>query len=743
MPDNGDKPHCDFGKNRLVKGSALIEIRKLLTMADDNALPRAYRIGIDVGGTFTKAVLIDHATKAVVGRYSVLTTHAHIRGVAAGVVEVFRNVLAQSGVAAKEVVFLAHSTTQATNALLEGDVAKVGILGIAGQAAAKLAEPQVRIDPINLGPGRVLPTTNQFLVAEQVNDATITDAIAALASDGAEVLVASAAFGVDNTASEERVRELGRAAGLLATCGHEITRLYGLTTRTRTAVINASILPKMNATAEMTEQSVREAGITAPVMIMRGDGGVMDIAEMRHRPAMTMLSGPAASVAGALMHLKVSDGIYFEVGGTSTNIGVIQNGRPTVSYARVGGHETYVNSLDVRVVGIAGGSLIRAEPGRLIDVGPRSAHIAGLPYAAFADPDAITEPVVETFEPRSGDGADYIAARVADGTRYALTTTCAANVLGLARPGMHAHGNTASARAAFEAFATFLGVDLESAARQVLDCATDKVISVVDGLIKEYDLDPDQCLLVGEGGGAAALVPHVSGRTGYAHEISKDAEVISSIGVALALVRETIERIIPHPQPEDLQAVRSEAIDAVVRLGADRDAVEVTVEIDTQTNRVRATAIGAAEMNVRDETGAISETEARSIAAQSMHVAAGALTLIAQTNGYRVYAEDAAGAARIRAVDWEGTLKVQRRRAFARAARSGDAAATITALWREADLAREDGVRGTPRIMLMHGRHLVDLSGVETLEQALALAGSETADLDPQEALALVGAPPR
>lgn len=701
---------------------------------------RAYRIGIDVGGTFTKAVLIDHATKAVVGRYSVLTTHAHERGVAAGVVDVFRNVLAQSGVAADEVVFLAHSTTQATNALLEGDVAKVGVIGIASEAAAKLAQPQVRIDPIELGPGRALPTANAFLVAEAVDDEAIEQAILALGADGAEVLVASAAFGVDNTASEERVRALGREAGLLTTCGHEITRLYGLTTRTRTAVINASILPKMNATAEMTEASVREAGIKAPLMIMRGDGGVMDISEMRRRPAMTMLSGPAASVAGALMHLKVSDGIYFEVGGTSTNIGVIQNGRPTISYARVGGHETYVNSLDVRVVGIAGGSLIRAQDGALVDVGPRSAHIAGLPYAAFAETHVFNGAALELFEPHVGDGANYVAVRGADGVRYALTTTCAANVLGLANPGTHAHGNRQAARAAFVPLAEFLGVDVDGAAARVLDCATDKVIPVVEALIKEYGLDPDQCLLVGEGGGAASLVPHVSARTGYAHEISKDAEVISSIGVALALVRDVVERVIPHPQPEDLQAIREEVIEAVVRLGADRDAVEVTVEVDKQTNRVRATAIGAAEMNVRDASGAISEAEARQVAAQSMHVAGGALELVAATSGFRVYVE--AGVplpGRVRGVDWEGTLKVQRRSAFARAAIVSGLAKVVAEVWSEAERATEAGARSGPGLLMMHGRRMVDLSHIETLEQAQALVASEVAGLVGDTPVALVG----
>src|SRR5262249_52157178 len=253
---------------------------------------------------------------------------------------------------------------------------------------------------IELAPGRWLRPLHHFLTTDSVTETTVRDAITKLRSERAEVVVASSAFGVDDQSGEELVMQVAAAQGVAATGGHEITKLYGLTPRTRTAVVNASILPKMIATANMTEAAVREAGIGAPLMIMRGDGGVMDIQEMRRRPAVTMLSGPAASVAGALMHLKVSDGIYFEVGGTSTNIGVIRNGRPTVKYARVGGHETYVSSLDVRVIGIAGGSMVRASGDRLTDVGPRSAHIAGLPYAAFARSEDIVAPRLERFRPK-------------------------------------------------------------------------------------------------------------------------------------------------------------------------------------------------------------------------------------------------------------------------------------------------------------------------------------------------------
>jgi N-methylhydantoinase A len=709
-----------------------------------------YRIGIDVGGTFTKAVLIDNRTHEVVGRFSVLTTHADQRGVAKGVVEVFRNVLELSGVKPSEVIFLAHSTTQATNALLEGDVANVGVIGMATRMESLLAKSQSTMKPIQLAPGRYLKPANRFITKETLSDETVRKAIAELQAEGAKVVVASSAFGVDDTEAEEMVRRLVVEAGLAATCGHEITKLYGLTTRTRTAVINASILPKMIDTATMTEASVREAGIQAPLMIMRGDGGVMDIGEMRRRPVMTMLSGPAASVAGALMHLRISDGIYFEVGGTSTNIGVIRNGRPTVKYARVGGHETYVSSLDVRVIGIAGGSMVRVRDGKLVDVGPRSAHIAGLPYSAFAKPQDIDQPTIELFQPKPDDPADYVAVRCANGTRYAITNTCAANVLGYAKPGLHSYGEPESARRAIAALAKMIGKSIEDTARAILDMATDKVIPVVDDLIAEYKLDRDQAVLVGEGGGAAALIPHASGRTGLHHVISRDAEVISSIGVALALVRDVVERVIPNPQPDDLKRIRREAFEAVVKLGASPENVEVTIEVEQHTHRVRATAMGASEMRARERSDEIGEQEAREIAAKAMGVSLERVTLAAATARMRVFQGEVEERSwrifkkrrsPVRAVDLDGVVRVQRSHSVVRSASAGTGFADVRRLWEDTTIYNGDSVI-TPDMFVIVGSQIIDLSGVNSIEQALAITRSEFEGLIESDPVALISIPP-
>jgi hypothetical protein len=284
-------------------------------------------------------------------------------------------------------------------------------------------------------------------------------------------------------------------------------------------------------------------------------------------------------------------------------------------------------------------------------------------------------------------------------------------------------------------------MSVEAAAGAVLDCATDKIIPIVEGLMREYQIDPDDCLLIGEGGGAGSLIPYVSERTRLRHEISKDAEVISSIGVALALVRDVIERVIPHPKPEDLQAIRREALQAAVRLGADATSVEVTIEIDRQTHRVRATAMGAAEMHVKDPGGSISEREARGIAARSMDLTADTLRLAAETPGLRIYQAPGEDLAAVRAVDWEGAVRVRRSRALVSSTSVGAAKDAVNHLW-VATAGNASGRAAVPGLFLMYERHVIDLSGVETVEQAVALAASELEDLTDDAPVALIGVPP-
>ena len=244
-------------------------------------MARAVRIGIDVGGTHTKAVAIDNSTHEIIGKSSVKTTHDDPRGVAAGVVKCFQNCLRENNIDPSGIIFVAHSTTQATNALIEGDVAVVGILGMAkGGVEGFLAKRQLRLGNIELGNGKVIRIVNIYLSTKNLSRQNVEQAVNELVRQGAQVIVSSMAFGVDNNGPEKLVNEVCSGINLASTMASDITKLYGLTRRTWTAAINASILPKMLDTANSTEASVRETGVTVPLMMMRGDGGVMEVSEM-------------------------------------------------------------------------------------------------------------------------------------------------------------------------------------------------------------------------------------------------------------------------------------------------------------------------------------------------------------------------------------------------------------------------------------------------------------------------------
>jgi N-methylhydantoinase A len=701
---------------------------------------RAIRMGIDVGGTHTKAVAIDNRTHEIIGKSSVKTTHDHPAGVAAGVVEVFEKCLKDSNINPDEVIFVAHSTTQATNALIEGDVANVGVVGMSGVGLEGfLARRQLRIPNIELASGRQIKVFNTYIPQKKLSKDTVEFEIKSLKDRGAEVIVASMAFGVDSIKDEQFVHQVVSELGLPATMASEITKLYGLTRRTRTAVINASILPKMFETANSTEQSVRNAGVKVPLMIMRGDGGVMEINEMKKRPILTMLSGPAASVMGSLMYLRASNGIYFEVGGTTTNIGVIKNGRPAIDYTVLAGHKTYVNSLDVRVTGVAGGSMVRANKNGIIDVGPRSAHIAGLDYAVYSDEDEIIDPQIEFFSPKPGDPADYVAIRCANGKRLAITTSCAANVLGLVKPHHFSYGNVKAAIKAMKALADYLGVSVEEAARQILQRAYEKLQPLIQELIEKYRLEPDQISFVGVGGGASALIGFCADKMGIRYQIPENAEVISSIGVALAMVRDVVERIVPNPTQEDIRRIKREAIDMAITSGATPDSIDVHIEIDPVTSKLTAIALGSTEVKTADMLSECTEDEARELAAQDMGKKPGEINLLCRSKYFYVFGCQEDKRTSIRILDKKGFIKVQRKDAIAKVAKVSEYQAVVSKMWEDMTVYRSDSVL-RPDFYLCVGAKLMDISSNMDFEHVQMLMEVEMSLLEPDDEIILVAA---
>ena len=175
-----------------------------------------------------------------------------------------------------------------------------------------------------------------------------------------------------------------RERGIAACAGHELTGAYGLETRTLTAAINASILPIVERTAAMVEEALAEAQLDVPLLVLRGDGGSMSSERFRDQPSLTIGSAPAAGVAAVLHELRLTDAIVIECGGTSTNVSVVRSGRAQLrSLPRDAPAHLHPRG---RQLGgrCGGGSMALLGRRGIAEVGPRSAHIAGLPYASFA-----------------------------------------------------------------------------------------------------------------------------------------------------------------------------------------------------------------------------------------------------------------------------------------------------------------------------------------------------------------------
>ncbi len=594
------------------------------------------RVGIDVGGTFTKAVAIDVKTGTILSKSTLPTTHMSERGVSEGIVHVLTDILKQSRIDMNDIELISHSTTQAINALLESDTSRVGIIAMGVGPSKK--DVIKRTDLRNMSDANCNITTfHEFLdTSHLITEDEVAGSVDRLKSRGAEVIVATEAFGVDDPSNELFVMNTSSKHGMPSTGSHELSGVYGLEIRTLTAAVNASVLPKTFQVADYIEEAIRKIGVAAPLMIMKGDGGVTSMDTFRTKPILTVLSGPAASVAGALLYLKVTNGIFVEVGGTSTNICIIRNGKPEIRYVTVSNHPTCIRSMDVRILGVAGGSMVSLSSNRVSQVGPRSAHIAGLKYSCFADPEDLKTGEIISIKPRENDIEEYVAVRCRNGT-YAITNTCAANALEMIDAGDYSFGNQESAKTALKILGRHMGVSYYEAAMSIIQTASFEITKTISKIMKEFKLS-SSVRLIGGGGGASVLIPFVAKQMGLSYEKADHADVISSIGVASSMLQEEIEQTMNNPTPEQIGLVTKKIHTMLVDKGAVPESVVINSQYIPEKALLRVTAVGNVELDSVDTSKNIfTLDDARIRASEIIGISEDLIDLSYETDHYLVF----------------------------------------------------------------------------------------------------------
>ena len=340
--------------------------------ARNDAQPTArLGLGIDAGGTYTDAVLYGFADGRILAKSKALTTKwDYTLGIGEALDAFGTGLLAQ-------VDLVAVSTTLATNAIVEGQGQTVGLLamppygllhpGDLPHEPKAVLSARLEIDGTELAP----------VDAEEVRRA----AREMVANAGVGAFAVSSYAGTINPAHELAVKAILREeTGLAVTCGHELSEQLNFRTRADTAVLNARIIPRLEKLITDVERCLGSRGVAAPVMVVKCDGTLMSSATARERPIETILSGPAASVAGARHLTGCADALVVDMGGTTTDTAAIRDGavRTCPDGARVGRWRTHVQALDMRTVGLGGDSLI-AWDDQTLRIGPlRVAPVAWL-----------------------------------------------------------------------------------------------------------------------------------------------------------------------------------------------------------------------------------------------------------------------------------------------------------------------------------------------------------------------------
>ncbi len=330
-----------------------------------------YNIGIDTGGTYTDAVIVDMRNRKVVALAKALTTRGDL---SIGVTEALDAALQQVGAGFQrdEVSLVSLSTTLATNALVEGRGSSIAtfLIGFKDAMVERTgiasAIPSARI--VRVAGGH----THDGEEREPLDEAAIRAALEATRGSVGAYAVAGH-FAVRNPGHETRARELIRElTGCPVTVSSDLSDDLNGPLRALTAALNARIVSLIVALVAAVRSALERQGISATLMIVKGDGSIATAEAVAERPIETILSGPAASVIGARFLSGFSDFIISDIGGTTTDVAIVKNGWPNLCEkgSVVGGYRTLVHAIDMQTVGLGGDSEVEVDFERHIHIKP-------------------------------------------------------------------------------------------------------------------------------------------------------------------------------------------------------------------------------------------------------------------------------------------------------------------------------------------------------------------------------------
>lgn len=309
-------------------------------------------LGFDTGGTYTDAVMIDFGNGSVISSAKALTTRDDLsKGIRNSLIDIDKKYF-------RDVKMVSLSSTLATNSIVEGKGCRVGLLAVGREFDRSI--------PVDMSTTISGGHTLSGKEAEPLDEDGARAFFKAVKGHVDGIAITSY-LSVRNPEHEKRLQEIAKEIiDVPIVCGHQLSSSLGFNERTVTCVMNARLIPIIKDLMDSVKKVMKEKGIDAPLMIVKGDGSIMGESVALERPIETILSGPAASLIGAKVLTGKQDAIVMDMGGTTTDVGILRGGQPRLEKegAIIGGRRTRVLAAEISTSGIGGDSRIVVNGGK-------------------------------------------------------------------------------------------------------------------------------------------------------------------------------------------------------------------------------------------------------------------------------------------------------------------------------------------------------------------------------------------